>query len=53
MNRVEVFPNLLRLEPHVVDKVVVVVVVVDVPLDVLLVFVEEVLALSFLLECDR
>ena len=51
MNRVEVFPDLLRLEPHVVDKVVVV--VVDVPLDVLLVFVEEVLALSFLLECDR
>ena len=45
------FPDLLRLEPHVVDKVVVV--VVDVPLDVLLVFVEEVLALSFLLECDR
>ena len=51
MNRVEVFPNLLRLEPHVVDKVVVV--VVDVPLDVLLVFVEQVLALSLLLECDR
>ena len=47
----EVFPDLLRLEPHVVDKVVVV--VVDVPLDVLLVFVEEVLALSLLLECDR
>ena len=46
----EVFPNLLRLEPHMVDKVVVV--VVDVPLDVLLVFVEEVLALSLLLECD-
>ena len=51
MNRVEVFPDLLRLEPHMVDKVVVV--VVDVPLDVLLVFVEEVLALSLLLECDR
>ena len=51
MNRVEVFPDLLRLEPHVVDKVVVV--VVDVPLDVLLVFVEQVLALSLLLECDR
>ena len=51
VNRVEVFPNLLRLEPHVVDKVVVV--VVDVPLDVLLVFVEQVLALSLLLECDR
>ena len=51
VNRVGVFPDLLRLEPHVVDKVVVV--VVDVPLDVLLVFVEEVLALSFLLECDR
>ena len=50
VNRVEVFPDLLRLEPHVVDKVVV---VVDVPLDVLLVFVEEVLALSLLLECDR
>ena len=47
----EVFPDLLRLEPHVVDKVVVV--VVDVPLDVLLVFVEEVLALSLLLECNR
>ena len=46
----EVFPDLLRLEPHVVDKVVVV--VVDVPLDVLLVFNEEVLALSLLLECD-
>ena len=44
------FPDLLRLEPHVVDKVVVV--VVDVPLDVLLVFNEEVLALSLLLECD-
>ena len=44
------FPDLLRLEPHVVDKVVVV--VVDVPLDVLLVFVEEVLALSLLLEGD-
>ena len=51
MNRVEVFPDLLRLDPHVVDKVVVV--VVDVPLDALLVFIEEVLALSFLLECDR
>ena len=51
MNRVEVFPDLLRLEPHMVDKVVVV--VVDVPLNVLLVFVEEVLALSLLLECDR
>ena len=51
VNRVEVFPDLLRLEPHVVDKVVVV--VVDVPLNVLLVFIEEVLALSFLLECDR
>ena len=47
----EVFPNLLRLEPHMVDKVVVV--VVDVPLDVLLVFVEQVLALSLLLGCDR
>ena len=47
----EVFPNLLRLEPHMVDKVVVV--VVDVPLDVLLVFVEEILSLSLLLECDR
>ena len=47
----EVFPDLLRLEPHVVDKVVVV--VVDVLLDVLFVFVEEVLALSLLLECDR
>ena len=45
------FPDLLRLEPHVVDKVVVV--VVDVLLDVLFVFVEEVLALSLLLECDR
>ena len=44
------FPDLLRFEPHVVDKVVVV--VVDVPLDVLLVFNEEVLALSLLLECD-
>ena len=48
---VEVLPNLLRLEPHMVNKVVIV--VVDVPLDVLLVFVEEVLALSLLLECDR
>ena len=50
VNRVEVFPDLLRLEPHVVDKVVVV--VVDVPLNVLLVFVEEVLALTLLLEYD-
>ena len=47
----EVFPNLLRLEPHMVDKVVVI--VVDVPLNVLLVFVEQALALSLLLECDR